>query len=215
MEGGHPIDDAVCALREVRTAYKRLFDSLSLEGLEACRNKQALAVKALRSDDLVQCVNDRIDWAVDNEHETVSKALFNLQRLELDKHQFEQAVAHSLGFNYRQTKGYIREARRSLQRAQSKGRKPKGPRETAVLIEALERLEQLSTELVEGSRKIGHGENRQQKIPLGIKRKRKSHVRKRVTRDLMLIGSIVANGKHQGYFHYSYAISLGLTAANE
>ncbi len=213
-QGNHTIDDAVCVLRETRAAYEHLFKHPNPENLITCTEKHARAVELLNGKAVMQCIDERIAWARDNDHTTVKLALHNLEHPDEGVAEFEIAVGQLLGYRRPKMKRLIKDAKNNLKRALSKGVVPPAPEAMGTLIGALENLHELSVEWVESNRKIGSGQGNTQKVPHRIKRARKSGARKRATKDLLVVGSIVANGKHENYFQYSYAISLGLAADN-
>ncbi len=206
------VDQAVDCMREIHAAYDRLFKHPSMENLSACNACHVRVIGLLKDEGVTSCIEERIGWARDSNHTTVGLALRNLEHPDQGVPEFELAIGERLGYRRPKMRRLIKEAKNNLKRALSRGDVPPTPEAMDTLVEALERLNRLSNEWLEGSRKIGSGRNNTQKVPRKLRDKMKSEARNRATKDLLLVGSIIANGKHKGYFHYSYAISLGLAA---
>jgi hypothetical protein len=206
------VDNAVKGLREIHAAYERLFRHPSMENLEICNEEHARVLQLLGDKAVMGCIEERIAWARDANHTTVGLALENLEHPDEGVLDFELSVGERLGYRRPKMRKLIKEAKNNLKRALSRGDVPPTPEAMKALVKALEDLNQYSNVWLKSSRKIGSGRSNTQKTPRRVRHARKSETRNRATRDLLLVGSIVANGRHRGYFHYSYAISLGLAA---
>lgn len=210
---GKKVDEAVDGLREIHAAYESLFRHPSVEQLTDCNAKHARVVELLNDKAVLECIDERIAWARGANHTTVAMALENLEHPDEGVQNFELSIGERLGYRRPKMRRLMKEARNNLKRALSRGDTPPAPEAMEALVKALEDLNQVSNDWLETNRKIGSGKKNTQKVPRRMRRVRKSETRNKATKDLLLVGSIVANGKHRGYFHYSYAISLGLAAA--
>ena len=179
------------------------------QNVAVCDDCCKRVMELLEGDDIAACVNGLIQRTRDSDQHTVAFALENLEHPDQWMTDLELRIGDSLGFNRRQAKKMIAEAKRSLQRAKSKNPKATVGLDAADLLSILKDFQEDSvgarTSTDAGDLEETHSSKKVQRNW----RKRPSP-RARSTQQLFIVGSIVANGKYSTVFPHSYAIALGL-----